>query len=115
VAALTILIILLSRVEVLEQIPSAIWVAALTTTVGGSLGVVLPTGIRAFAGSSTRVTEAWAVNGAFSILGSAVAALGGLAVGSRGLLMGALLCYGTAFLLLASSWSHRGRLLRGRP
>jgi len=100
VAAVTALAVVFGHISVLDRVPSPIWVGLLTALVGTALGVALPTGIRHFAGSTTVVAEAWALNGAFSILGSAAAALGGLVVGSRGLLVGAAGCYGFAFVFL---------------
>jgi hypothetical protein len=64
----------------------------LTGVTGVALGVALPTGIRLFAGSELAVTQAWALNGAFSVLGSVAGALGGLLLGSRGLMLAALPC-----------------------
>jgi hypothetical protein len=72
-------------------------VAGLT---GLALGVAFPTGIRLFARSDTAVTEAWALNGAFSVLGSVAGALGGLLMGSRGLVAAAMPCYVLAWLIV---------------
>jgi hypothetical protein len=78
-------------------------VAGLT---GVALGVAFPTGIRLFAHSDVAVTEAWALNGAFSVLGSVAGALGGLLLGSRGLVAAAIPCYVLAWLvvLLGARW-----------
>ena len=76
---------------------------------GLALGVAFPTGIRLFAGSDVAVTEAWALNGAFSVLGSVAGALGGLLLGSRGLVVAAVPCYLLAWLivLLGTHLPHR--------
>ena len=91
------------HVDALDELPSVLWVGLLSTVVGLALGVALPTGIRTFALNSSTVAEAWALNGAFSVLGSALAALGGLLIGSRGLLIAAVPCYALAFLMVAVS------------
>ncbi len=85
-------------------------VAATQLTCGGVagltglvLGFAFPTGIRLIARSELAVTQAWAVNGAFSVLGSVGGALGGLLWGSRGLLLAALPCYIVACLIVSSS------------
>jgi hypothetical protein len=91
------------HVGVLDELPSVLWAGLLTGVVGLVLGVALPTGIRTFALNGSAVAEAWALNGAFSVLGSALAALGGLVIGSRGLLVAAVPCYALALLLVAVS------------
>ena len=73
---------------------------ALTGVTGVALGVALPTGIRLFADSEVAVTQAWALNGAFSVLGSVAGALGGLLLGSRGLMLAALPCYLLAWMIV---------------
>jgi len=90
-------------------------VAATRLTCGGVagltglvLGFAFPTGIRLIARSELAVTQAWAVNGAFSVLGSVGGALGGLLWGSRGLLLAALPCYIVACLIVASGEQPRG-------
>jgi hypothetical protein len=98
-----LLALMFPHIGVLGEIPPMIWVGLLTTAAGMALGVALPTGIRTFTSNRTMVAEAWAINGAYSILGSAFAALGGLMIGSRGLLVAAVLCYSLAFVLLAVS------------
>jgi hypothetical protein len=75
-------------------------VAGLT---GLALGVAFPTGIRLFARTDVGVTEAWAINGAFSVLGSVAGALGGLLLGSRGLVAAAMPCYVLAWLIVLLS------------
>ncbi len=67
---------------------------------GLALGVAFPTGIRLFAPSDVAVTQAWALNGAFSVLGSVAGALGGLLLGSRGLLAAAMPFYVLAWLIV---------------
>jgi hypothetical protein len=73
---------------------------ALTGATGVALGVALPTGIRLFADSELAVTQAWALNGAFSVLGSVAGALVGLLLGSRGLMLAALPCYLLAWMIV---------------
>ena len=111
VAAVGLLAATFGHVGVLDEIPSVLWAGLLSAVVGLALGVALPTGIRTFALNSTAVAEAWALNGAFSVLGSALAALGGLVIGSRGLLIAAVPCYALALLLVAvsrrSAWPVR--------
>lgn len=69
------------------------------------LGVALPTGMRAFTLEESGVAEAWTINGAFSVAGSALAALVGLTVGSHGLVLLAVPCYGLAWAMIA--WQSR--------
>jgi hypothetical protein len=49
--------------------------------------------MRLFAQGERELAEAWAINGAFSVLGSTLAALAGLMLGSRWLAGLAILCY----------------------
>jgi len=91
------------HVDVLNRAPSVLWTGILSAATGLALGVALPTGVRTFAKDRAAVAEAWALNGAFSVLGSALAALGGLVVGSRGLLIAALPCYAVALVLIATN------------
>jgi hypothetical protein len=78
---------------------TALGAGALSGTMGLALGVALPTGMNLFASSERALAEAWAINGAFSVLGSALGALAGLMVGSRWLAALALSCYGPVWLL----------------
>jgi hypothetical protein len=55
-----------------------------------------------FTRSQAEVAEAWTVNGAFSVVGSVLAAVGGLVMGSRSLLIAAIPLYGLAFVLVAA-------------
>jgi hypothetical protein len=73
---------------------------ALSFVMGTVLGIALPTGLYLFANSEVAVAEAWAINGGLSVVGSALGALGGLVLGSRGLMGMAALCYGLAWLLV---------------
>jgi hypothetical protein len=99
---------------------AAVACGVLTGITGVALGVAFPTGIRQFARTDSAVTEAWALNGAFSVLGSVLGALGGLLWGSRGLILAALPCYLVAWLLVARSsrspsrqpWGDDAPLLR---
>jgi hypothetical protein len=79
---------------------TAVACGGLAGLTGIALGVAFPTGIRLFAVNDAAVTEAWALNGAFSVLGSVLGALGGLLLGSRGLLVVALPCYLLAWTLV---------------
>ena len=85
----------------LSDAPTLTWTAAaagaLSMGAGLLLGVALPTGVRVFTMGETGVAEAWAINGAFSVAGSALAALLGLMVGSHGLIMLAIPCYALAW------------------
>jgi hypothetical protein len=103
VVAVGLLAAVFGHVGTLDEMPSVLWAGLLSAVVGLALGVALPTGIRTFAFDSTTVAEAWALNGAFSVLGTALAALGGLVIGSRGLLIAAVPCYALALLLVAVS------------
>ena len=107
------LIIGFGQVGELSGIPSlsaaAVVCGGLAGLTGLALGVALPTGIRLFAKSDVAVTEAWALNGAFSVLGTVAGALGGLLLGSRGLLAAALPCYVLAWMIvILGSRSPRG-------
>jgi hypothetical protein len=55
-----------------------------------------------FTRTQADVAEAWTVNGAFSVVGSVLAAMGGLLVGSRGLLLAAIPVYALALAILAT-------------
>jgi hypothetical protein len=88
----------LSRLSSLTA--AAVACGAMAGLTGLALGVAFPTGIRLFAGSDVAVTEAWALNGAFSVLGSVAGALGGLLLGSRGLVVAAVPCYVLAWLIV---------------
>lgn len=80
--------------------------------VGAVLGTAFPIGVRlaAPAGPST-VEWMWAINGAASIVGSALAALIGLAGGSRAVVATGLGCYVLAVCggLVARSRRQKGR------
>ena len=101
--AIAALVVLFPQLGKLSSAPSLQWTAigagALSLVVGAALGVALPTGVRLLAGSERRVSEAWAVNGAFSVVGASLGALVGLIAGSRGLVALALPCYLVVFLI----------------
>jgi hypothetical protein len=101
---LVILIIGFGHVGELSRLSSLTAAAVACGGVAGftglALGVAFPTGIRLFARSDVAVTEAWALNGAFSVLGSVAGALGGLLLGSRGLVAAAVPCYVLAWLIV---------------
>jgi hypothetical protein len=108
--ALGTLVIGFGHVGDLSRLSSPTVVAAacggIVGLTGLALGVAFPTGISLFARSDVAVTEAWALNGAFSVLGSVTGALGGLLLGSRGLVAAAMPCYLLAWLvvLLGATW-----------
>jgi hypothetical protein len=87
---------------------SALGAGSITGLTGVALGVAFPTGIRIFARSDTAVAEAWALNGAFSVVGSVLAAIVGLMFGSRRLLELAVPLYALAWLLLTLESKSRG-------
>jgi hypothetical protein len=97
------LLLAFPQLESLNSFRSAADTAAgagvLSFITGVALGIALPTGIRLFANSEVAVAEAWAINGGLSVVGSAVGALAGLVLGSRGLIGFAVPCYGLAWLL----------------
>jgi len=99
----------------LSDAPTLAWTAAasglLSIGTGVLLGVALPTGVRVFTSEERGVAEAWAINGAFSVAGSALAALTGLTVGSHGLALLALPCYAIAWA--TAVWQRR--LAGSRP
>lgn len=98
------LIVGFGHIGALSQLSSltaaAVACGGLAGLTGLALGVALPMGIRLFAQSETAVTEAWTLNGAFSVFGSAAGALGGLLLGSRGLLAAAMTCYVLAGMIM---------------
>ncbi|HWN17609.1 MAG TPA: hypothetical protein VNO19_01725 [Gemmatimonadales bacterium] len=94
---------------------AAVACGGLAGLTGLALGVAFPTGIRLFARSEVAVTEAWALNGAFSVLGSVGGALGGLMLGSRGLVAAAVPCYVLAWLVVLLGARRPLRLAAGEP
>ena len=88
--------------ELSSRLGVAIGAGLLSGVLGLALGVALPTGMRVFTSSEADVAEAWTVNGAFSVVGSVLAAVGGLAMGSRTLLIAAIPLYGLALVLVAT-------------
>lgn len=88
--------------ELSSRLGVAIGAGLLSGLLGLALGVALPTGMRVFTSSEADVAEAWTVNGAFSVVGSVLAAVGGLAMGSRTLLIAAIPLYGLALVLVAT-------------
>jgi hypothetical protein len=102
--ALGALMIGFGQVGELSLLPSlttaAVACGSMAGLTGLALGVAFPTGIRLFAASDVAVTQAWALNGAFSVLGSVAGALGGLLLGSRGLVAAAIPCYVLAWLIV---------------
>jgi hypothetical protein len=86
---------------------TAIGGAFLSGTMGVALGVALPTGMRLFAQGERALAEAWAINGAFSVLGSTLAALAGLMLGSRWLAGLAIPCYATVWIVTHAVTSRR--------
>ena len=86
----------LSRITSLGATMAA--AAAISFAAGAALGVALPTGLALYARAEAAVAESWAINGAFSVLGSSLAAFSGLLFGSRGLIALAMPCYLIAWL-----------------
>jgi hypothetical protein len=89
----------LSRISSLGATMAA--AAAISFAAGVALGVALPTGLALYARSEAAVAESWAVNGAFSVLGSSLAAFSGLLFGSQRLVALAVPCYLIAWLAAA--------------
>jgi hypothetical protein len=78
---------------------------ALLMLLGATLGTAFPIGVRMVAPHGPDVVQRmWAVNGAASIAGSALAALIGLAAGSQAVIFAGLVCYGLA---VACGWLGR--------
>jgi hypothetical protein len=88
--------------ELSSRLGVALGAGVLSGVLGMALGVALPTGMLVFTRSQAEVAEAWTVNGAFSVVGSVLAAVGGLVMGSRSLLIAAIPLYGLAFVLVAA-------------
>jgi hypothetical protein len=86
----------LSRISSLPMTMAA--AAGISFAIGLSLGVALPTGLALYAESEATVAECWAINGAFSVLGTSLAALAGLLFGSQRLVLLAIPCYLIAWL-----------------
>jgi hypothetical protein len=79
---------------------------------GTTLGTAFPIGVRMMAPHGAGVVQRmWAVNGAASIAGSALAALIGLAGGSRVVVLTGLGCYIAA---AGCGWAARGAQVEGR-
>jgi hypothetical protein len=97
------LLVVFPGIESLNSLYSATSTSAaagvLSLIMGAALGIALPTGLVLFAKSEVAVAEAWAINGGLSVVGSAFGALGGLVLGSRGLMGLAVLCYALAWFL----------------
>ena len=86
---------------------TAVGAALLSGTMGVALGVALPTGMRLFAQGERGLAEAWAINGAFSVLGSTLAALAGLMLGSRWLAGLAIPCYAIVWMVTYAVTARR--------
>jgi hypothetical protein len=85
----------LERVE--SQPARMAMVGVAVTALGFALGLAFPTGVRHLETSDGRaIQKMWAVNGAASIAGSALAALIGLSLGSTAVLGAGLLAYAAA-------------------
>jgi hypothetical protein len=112
---LSVLILVFSGFTTLSELPSltlsALGAGGITGLTGMALGVAFPTGIRVFAGTDTAVAQAWALNGAFSVVGSVLAAIAGLMFGSRVLLAAAIPLYASAWLLV--TWETKREALPG--
>lgn len=78
---------------------------ALLMFLGATLGAAFPIGVRMVAPHGSGVVQRmWAVNGAASIAGSALAALVGLAAGSQAVIFAGLACYAVG---IACGWLAR--------
>jgi len=86
----------LSRITSLGATMAA--AAAISFAAGAALGVALPTGLALYARTEAAVAESWAINGAFSVLGTSLAAFSGLLFGSQRLVALAVPCYLIAWL-----------------
>lgn len=95
---------LVPRLEALALPVRLVVVGLLVLAVGMALGLGFPLGVRLAAPLGDRVVQRmWAINGAASIAGSALAALVGLIAGSRATVAAGLLCYLGAVVTGASS------------
>jgi MFS family permease len=102
VAVLGVTVLLVSPLSILSSVSSsagrAAGVGLVTSLVGLILGFAFPLGVRLVAPTGEwAVQKMWAINGAASIAGSAAAAIIGLALGSR-----AVLIAGLGFYILAA-------------
>jgi MFS family permease len=102
VAVLGVAVLLVSPLSILSSVSSsagrAAGVGLVTSLVGLVLGFAFPLGVRLVAPTGEwAVQKMWAINGAASIAGSAAAAIIGLALGSR-----AVLITGLGFYILAA-------------
>ena len=93
----------LSRITSLGATMAA--AAATSFAAGAALGVALPTGLALYARTEAAVAESWAINGAFSVLGTSLAAFSGLLFGSQRLVALAVPCYLIAWL--SATQHHR--------
>jgi hypothetical protein len=107
VAATTML---LPSASLLDEL-GATWLRLLVVVtcligLGATLGTAFPIGVQIMAPRGSGVIpRMWAINGAASIAGSALAALIGLAAGSRVVVLAGLGCYAGA---VACGWAARG-------
>lgn len=74
-----------------------LFLVVLLIVLGGTLGTAFPIGVRMVAPyGPNMVQRMWAINGAASIAGSALAALIGFAAGSRAVILAGFVCYSIA-------------------
>jgi hypothetical protein len=98
IATLIVLMVALAGLRLLEQIASAAVRLGLIAMLVGAVGVVLgfgfPLGVRIVAPTGEwAVQKMWAINGAASIAGTALAALAGITLGSRWVLIAGIAAY----------------------
>ena len=109
--AVAMLVIAFPMVGRFSEAPTLLWTAVgaalLSGTMGVALGVALPTGMRLFTQGEQELAEAWAINGAFSVLGSTLAALAGLMLGSRWLAGLAIPCYALVWMVACAATAKR--------
>jgi hypothetical protein len=111
VAVLGVTVLLVSPLSILSSVSSsagrAAGVGLITGAVGLILGFAFPLGVRLVAPTGEwAVQKMWAINGAASISGSAAAAIIGLVLGSRAVLM-----TGLGFYILVAFCGYRAMRL----
>lgn len=112
VGVVALVVLAMPLLSGLDGVGSAAGRAAASALLVGSVGFVLgfgfPLGVRLVAPTGQwAVQRAWAVNGAASVAGSALAAVVGVAFGSRVVVAAGLACY--VLVLVAGSLAQRAR------
>lgn len=111
VAAVAGVVLAFGRIPALDRIDAAalrlVTTGSIVLGVGVALGLAFPLGVALAAPAGERsVQRMWAINGAASIAGAALAALVGLAAGSRVTVLAGLVCYVAA--AAAGVYTRRG-------